>query len=189
MSFDLALFHFINGQWHADWLDPVLIFWRNRLVWTPLYALLAVWMVWRYHKRGVLMLCIAAVTVIAADKTNSSVIKPAIHRLRPCNDPNVAPISRLLVHCGKGYSFPSSHAVNSFSLAVFLALVFGFRHRALRWLSAGALFWAMIMIWAQVYVGVHYPFDVAVGAAEGAMFGTLGYIVYQQLSRRYLRKA
>ena len=88
----------------------------------------------------------------------------AVERLRPSNPAN--PISDL-VHIvnnyrGGRYGFPSCHASNSFGLAFFL--VFLFRKR---WLSLFILLWATLNCYTRIYLGVHYPGDLIVGAIIG----------------------
>ena len=65
-----------------------------------------------------------------------------------------------------GLSFPSSHATSSFAAArAFGALIPGAAAAGRgrwRWRSRG------------LYLGVHYPSDVAAGAALGTAIGSLG---------------
>ena len=74
----------------------------------------------------------------------------------------------LLVSCGGGLSFVSSHAANHFGLAVFLSVVLGKRFP---WVVPILIFWAAVISIAQVYVGVHYPIDITGGALLGICFG------------------
>ncbi|MFN7951656.1 MAG: phosphatase PAP2 family protein [bacterium] len=63
-------------------------------------------------------------------------------------------------------SMPSTHASTSVALAVGLALA-GDPH-------AGAVAaWAALVVFSRYYTGVHYPSDLAVGAALGGAFGLL----------------
>ncbi|MEZ4983676.1 MAG: phosphatase PAP2 family protein [Saprospiraceae bacterium] len=71
---------------------------------------------------------------------------------------------RQLIPCGGGYSFTSSHATNHFAVAFFLFLTWGRLWKRWRWLL---LLWAATIALGQVYVGVHYPLDITVGALLG----------------------
>jgi undecaprenyl-diphosphatase len=62
---------------------------------------------------------------------------------------------------------PSSHAANHMGLATFLFLLF---RNPFRWLLP---FWALLVGYSQVYVGVHFPMDVGLGWSLGAVLGTL----------------
>jgi membrane-associated phospholipid phosphatase len=73
---------------------------------------------------------------------------------------------RLLVACPAGYSFTSSHAANHFGMASFF--FFTFRHIISKW-AWMPFVWAFFIVYAQVYVGVHYPLDVLGGAALGML--------------------
>ena len=101
----------------------------------------------------------ATVTVAGAYCT-SSTIKLAIGRQRPAveNLPH-------LMQTPTGLSFPSSHATSSFAAArAFSRLV----PPAPLYAAAGA------MALSRLYLGVHYPSDIAAGAALGTVLGSLG---------------
>ena len=76
----------------------------------------------------------------------------------------------LKVKCGGGYSYTSSHATNHFALAFFLIYTLGVQFRWIKWVL---IFWASSIAYGQVYVGVHYPFDVISGATIGGIIGIL----------------
>lgn len=67
---------------------------------------------------------------------------------------------------GGSYGFPSCHAANSFALASFLTLLF-----ANRKLSLFIFAWAVLNSYSRVYLGVHYPGDLLVGAIIGTAVG------------------
>ena len=103
---------------------------------------------------------------------SSKIIKKSVQRTRPCND--ISRLSeqghevKLLVPCGSGYSFPSSHATNHFAVAVFVIFTFANRKKWLKW---GLIAWASSIALGQVYVGVHYPLDVLCGGLLGSFIG------------------
>lgn len=150
-----------------DFLMPLL---RNRYNWIPLYVALVYYCVKNFGKNGWLMILFFLLAFGLADYSTASVIKPWVARLRPCNEPGFAAQVNSLVHCGKGFSFPSSHAANHFALAVFFSVLF---HHRSKWIVPLALLWAASICFAQVYVGVHFPIDVTVGALIGAFIGYL----------------
>lgn len=165
---DQNLFFFINhnlSNSFFDWLMPLL---RNKYFWTPLYLFMAVFFVRNFAKKGWLILIFMGLTFGFTDYLSSSLLKPTFERLRPCNDPVIKAEVNSLIPCGTGFSFPSSHAANHFALAIFLITIF-YDH----WKSIAplAIFWAFSISFAQVYVGVHYPFDITAGAIIGGMIG------------------
>jgi len=79
--------------------------------------------------------------------------------------------------CGAGKSFTSSHATNTFAFAVMCCLLFRRKHG---WVAPIALFWASLVSYAQIYVGVHYPLDILGGALLGSL---ISLILYKIASR------
>lgn len=166
IQFDQNLFFAINhglSNSAFDWLMPIL---RNRFTWTPLYLFIAIFLVRNYAKNGWLILIFMGLTFGITDYFSSSIIKPSVERLRPCNNPLIKSEVRNIVDCGTGFSFPSSHASNHFALAVFLILFF---YHKWKWILPIGLLWAGSISFAQVYVGVHFPIDVISGAVLGSI--------------------
>ena len=178
IQIDQWLFHLINNEWHNPVLDAVVPFWREKAFWIPLYLLLAGFVAWKFRMRAVYFLLAVALTVGLADTVSSKAIKESVRRLRPCNDAAVKDEVKLLVHCGPGYSFTSSHAANHFAVATFLMLTLGAFYPWMRW---PLLLWAASIAFGQVYVGVHYPLDVIAG-------GLLGSIIGFSVAKVYLRQ-
>jgi undecaprenyl-diphosphatase len=117
------------------------------------------------------------------DYISAGIIKEAVMRLRPCNDPINALQRRLLVECGSGYSFPSSHATNHFGMSLFLYFTFGTFYK---WIKPVVIIWAALVAYAQVYVGVHYPIDVVTGAFIGSI---IGYIMARLFNKLVMLKS
>lgn len=148
-----------------DWIMPLL---RNRYFWAPLYLFLIIFLVKNYKKNGWICIVFLLITFAIADYFSASVLKHLFERLRPCNEPGFKDEIRLLVACGSGFSFPSSHATNHFGIAMFLITVF---HQRWKPIVPLGLFWAFSIAFAQVYVGVHFPLDVTTGALVGCLVG------------------
>ena len=168
IQFDQDLFFAINqglSNPFFDWLMPAL---RNRFFWTPLYLFIIIFFIRNYGKQGWYLLIFLGLTFGFTDFTSSSIIKPTVQRLRPCNDPEIKSEVNSRIACGSGFSFPSSHASNHFALAIFMITMFYSKWKAI--LPLGLL-WAGSISFAQVYVGVHYPVDVSSGALIGSMIG------------------
>lgn len=169
LSWDHILFDLINQSLTNSFLDTVLPIMRNKYVWVPFYIFLIAYFNINYGLKGLAISLMVVITITISDQTSSSLIKESVERLRPCKQEGIAEEARLLIeHCGAGYSFTSSHATNHFALAGFLATLLGVRWR---WVSAAVLIWAFVVSYAQVYVGVHFPFDVLSGGILGFIIG------------------
>ena len=103
-----------------------------------------------------------------------------------CNDEKIATQVKLLVPCGSGYSFPSSHATNHFAAAVFIIFTFVEKRRWLKW---SLLAWATSIAFGQVYVGVHYPLDVICGGILGSGIGWLGAFLFEKYLKKWSLKS
>ncbi len=173
-SIDVALFRFGNetiANPAGDWFFPFITNLRNMIV--P-YALLVLGLLFFGKKRGAVTVLLLIVTITLADQISSFVVKPWVGRLRPCH---VLDDVRLLVGCGSGKSFTSSHATNNFALAV---LVSHFYPVARPWL----LLFASLVAFSRVYVGVHYPSDILGGAVLGTLIALAVAYLWEQGSRR-----
>lgn len=177
IAVDQFLFELINGKAHNIFLDWLMPFWREKSTWIPFYIALAAFTGYKYRLQGLYLILALVLTVGLADTISSKVIKPTVQRLRPCNDLELKEEVQLLVHCGSGYSFPSSHASNHFAVAAFLSLTLGIHYRKIRW---PLYLWAASIALGQVYVGVHYPIDIFIG-------GILGIIIGNIVAKMYLR--
>ena len=178
---DYTAWYYLNTQWINDVFDVLMPFLRNQWTWAPLYLFLLIFMPANYGRKG-WMWCVFFIMAFAlGDYISASIIKPHYVRLRPCNNPFIKDIVHLLVPCGSGLSFPSSHATNHFAMGIFSAVSL---RRQARWIWPVAILWALSIGYAQVYVGVHFPGDVVVGGLLGTAIGLLVGFVFNKVYNR-----
>lgn len=171
-TLDVAVFTFVNSTLSTavgDFLWPYITDYDRYL---PVRILLvAVWLglLIKGGKRGITAALLLVLVIVCADQLSSFVIKPLVERPRPCHmvdGTQVVQTVHLLVHCGGGKSFPSSHAVNNFAVATLLT----FFYRKWGWALFG---WASLVSLSRVAVGVHYPSDILGGALIGTAVAAL----------------
>ena len=169
-KWDTSVFLAING-WHSSIFDTVMWLMSNTLVWIPLYIIFLYFLVRQYDRRAWIILFFTAVMIVISDQASVHLFKDVFQRLRPCHNPNLQDVVHLVKgHCGGQYGFVSSHAFNTFSLAVYLSMMLG---KKVKYFTPLVILWAVIIGYSRVYLGVHYPGDVIAGAACGILLGWL----------------
>lgn len=178
LSLDVWLFRLGNQSAANPLFDILLPFLTNEKYFIIPYTVALLLLVWKGGRKGRVCVAIAVLAFALIDQCNSQIFKEAVGRLRPCHTLEHV---RLLVHCGGGKSFPSSHAANTFGAAVIFSF---FYRRALPYL----FLYASTIAYTRVYCGVHYPSDVLGGAMVGSVFAILLLVVWELVwkNNRYL---
>ena len=170
----------VNGSDSLFW-DGVADIYTSVIVWIPL-AIFAILLIIRNinPKRLILALLVVALTVLLCDQLSSTVCKPFFHRLRPTRDPDILDmVDTVNGYRGGLYGFISSHAANSFGLAVlFMWLVKD------KWFSLSVISWAVFNSLIRTYLGVHFVGDILAGAITGCLLGSLTYWIYRLFTRK-----
>jgi undecaprenyl-diphosphatase len=158
----------INGDWTLPVLDAILPFMRHSYTWMPLYLFIFLFVIFNFRRHSFWWILLFVCTIALVDMTGTYVFKHNFQRLRPCANPDLTSMVRMLVdHCA-GYGFTSNHAANHFGMAAFMFITFRPVFKNWMWL---AFAWAFLVGYAQVYVGLHYPLDVIAGALVGLILG------------------
>lgn len=159
-AIDQSVFHFINTNLAnpvTDFIMPLITLDLHIKIFYG--ACLAV-ILWKGDRRLRVAVIFSLITVAVTDQISSSVIKPLLVRPRPCH---IMPV-HLLVNCGAGFSMPSSHAANLFGQAYFFKSI---APGSAKYLIPLAILIAL----SRIFVGVHYPADILVGASLGTLAG------------------
>ncbi|GAA0879373.1 lipid A 4'-phosphatase [Algoriphagus jejuensis] len=183
-QWDEELFIWLNS-FHADWLDPIMYQISDTVTWLPLFAYLIYLIFKRDRANAWWVLAGVALTVLAADQFTSGFLKPFVERLRPCHDPRWEGIMYNYERCGGLYGFVSSHAANTFGVTVFLNLKLKGKIKHLHWLFV----YAVIVSYSRIYLGVHYPFDILIGALIGSAIAWIVWFFVVFVRRALIKKA
>ncbi len=181
---DQTIFLFLNS-FNSPWWDKVMVVLSARLTWLPLYLFILVLLSLK-HKRSMLIIVpVIILTIAAADQLSVHAFKEVFLRLRPCHEPEL----QGLVHtvndrCGGMYGFVSSHAANSFAVAV---LSLGLLNK--KWYTILIICWATLVSYSRIYLGVHYPGDIIGGAALGASLACLSLALYRFIRIKFMEKS
>jgi undecaprenyl-diphosphatase len=165
-SIDVAVFFFINhtiSNPAFDWLMPFITdLNKNKLI-LIIIGVYILYALWKGGKTVKVTIGLLIVTVIISDQINSSFLKDLFGRTRPCRALDGV---RMLVDCGGGLSFPSSHAVNNFAGATVISHFY--QKQKWYWFS-----FASLVALSRPYVGVHYPSDIVAGGLIGFGIGLI----------------
>ena len=170
----------INGV-HSRFFDFFMPVCTDKLVWIPLYLSL-LYVLFRNMSFKTAMFCLVCIALAAglADVISSKALRFAVMRLRPSNLENEL---HELVHIVDGYrggryGFPSSHAANTFSLAVFMVCLY-----RCRVISFFMVLWALLNCYTRLYLGVHYPGDILAGAVLGTLLAMVFGFLFLRISK------
>jgi len=179
IHWDHVLFEWINFRGSNSVFDAILPILRNKYFWLPTYIFIISFVIYNYGRKAYYFLIFLIGSVSLADFTSAKFFKPYFARLRPCKDDGVEFIN-MLVECGSGYSFTSNHAANHFAISIFLYFTLGNQFKQIR---PFLILWAFLVAYAQIYVGVHFPFDVLCGGLLGGIIGYGMSYIYRHSNR------
>lgn len=181
IELDKDLLMFLNSFFNAYW-DNFFWMFTSKEIWVPLYLIIA-YVIFKNHGiKGLVTMLFIGLLITLCDQISSGLFKEAFERYRPSHDEDL----KYLVHLingkrGGSYGFISSHAANSFGLAMFTSLIF--RNRAY---GLFIFLWAAINSYSRIYMGVHFPGDILGGLLLGLLMGRLVYELYLRVITRFI---
>lgn len=176
---DRVFFLYLNNL-GSPYFDMFWLMITDKWIWIPLYIIFLYLLFKNYKAKSVLFILIfIALGITCADQI-AGIFKDGIARLRPCHDETLIPFMRS-VTCGGKFGFFSSHAANTFFLATFLSLML---KNYYKYLPYCLFVWAAVVSYSRIYLGVHFPLDIAFGAAVGILLGGF----FAELAKRVAKK-
>lgn len=173
MSLDQDLFLYLNSL-HNSFGDHFFWMYTDTLIWLPLYASILYVIIKQQGQKSWITILFIILMVVLCDQISSQIFKDGFQRLRPSQNPLLEGLVHL-VNGRKGglYGFVSSHATNSFGLAMFSSLLFRYKP-----LTIVIFIWALINSYSRIYLGLHYPGDILGGGLLGIGVAVLVYQIY-----------
>ncbi len=161
-SIDTYLFYVINHGTKNKFFDVIMPFITNVKNFYLIFLVIWLLMIFSSKYKHRIAGWTIIISVTFSDILSSKILKHIILRPRPYEV--LSDVFKLVSSAGP--SFPSSHAVNSFTAATLIMLFF--KNPVY---TAIAFFVATLSAYSRIYVGVHYPLDVVFGAILGVIIG------------------
>ncbi len=170
LQLDKDFFIYLNGLGIPQW-DNLFQFISHKLSAVPLYIFLLILSYQKFGLKRTMVLLVSVVLLITVTDQLGNFFKYGVARLRPCHDPEIAPVMRLVKsYCGGQYGYFSAHAANAFAIAVFFGSIL---KSTIKYIGVFLVIWAALVAYSRIYLGVHFPLDIITGAVIGSLFGWL----------------
>ena len=169
IQYDKDLLVLINSFGTENW-DSFWLLVTNQLSWIPLY-LLFLYLIFKTlgWKKAIGLVLLAAVLVTFSDQF-TVFLKNYFERLRPNRDPSINEVIRILKN-NSSFSFVSGHATTSSAVTLFMYLTLRKHYNY----TILFFIWPVLFSYSRMYIGVHFPLDVFIGAILGLLIGYLFY--------------
>ncbi|MEZ7901994.1 MAG: phosphatase PAP2 family protein [Flavobacteriales bacterium] len=173
LQFDTDLFLFLN-EINSPFWDAIMYWISHKFFWIPFYGFLVFLLYKKYGlQKAIVLTLLILVTFALCNTLSVEAFKNVFHRLRPCHNEEISGLVHLVNdHCGGQWGFVSSHATNVFGLATITSF---FLSKKIKYFSVLIFFWAGLVSYSRIYLGVHYPLDITCGALLGISIGSLVY--------------
>ncbi len=187
LQWDKQITLFLNS-FHSDFPDEIMFALTKIKWWIPLFVC---WL-WTFYKNTLsstllLRFLLGTATLIfLTDRISAGIFKPFFERLRPCNDPDIGTQIHIVKgYCSTAFSFVSSHATNSFGIAVWIALHKKYFGKAV---VISAFLWSLFFSYTRIYLGVHFVGDILGGFLLGAGIAFVFYRIYSRITKDFFKR-
>ena len=177
LNWDKQLFLFLNNL-GSPFFDSFWMIITHRFFNIFIYLLLLIYFGYlKSLKNSIYLFFFTCFLILFTDQI-TNLFKIGIGRVRPCYDIEIQQFIRLVKPtCGGLYSFFSGHASNSFALAVFFSSIFKFH----KLLFINLIFFASMVSYSRIYIGVHYPSDILFGSIFGISSGIIFSLLWRKI--------
>lgn len=180
---DRSIFLFLNGI-HSPFWDKVMFWISGDTSWIFLYIIMLIGLAVKYRWKMIFIVIAISLTITASDQFSVHFFKEVFERLRPCHNLEISELVHLVNnHCGGKFGFVSSHAANTFALAMLTSGLF--RNKYFTWFI---FMWAAIVSYSRIYLGVHYPGDIIGGALLGVFIGWLMLFLFNVFNKKVVSR-
>lgn len=161
--------------------DPFWILVSEKWFWIPLYIIFLYFLYKNFNKKSLFYILLFVALGITASDQIANIFKFGFERLRPCHDPSLEGLLRE-VKCGGKFGFYSAHSSNSFFVATYLTILLG---KKIKQLPYFLFVWAAIVAYSRVYLGMHFPGDIIIGAIMGILLA----LFFGILAKKVIKKS
>jgi undecaprenyl-diphosphatase len=179
LSLDERLFVYLNSL-GSETFDGFWLLITKQTTWIPFFILLFYFIYKKIGQKQTLYLILFVALLLLFTDQITNLFKHTFQRLRPCNNPEIHAIIRI-VQSRSSFSFFSGHAANTMAVATFLYQIFK-RNYSYLWLL---FLWPLLFAYSRIYLALHYPLDILSGYFFGALFGFGMFKLYRFVQQKY----
>ncbi|MFN8274243.1 MAG: phosphatase PAP2 family protein [Flavobacteriaceae bacterium] len=178
IALDKKAFVFLNSL-GSETYDGFWLIITKQWTWIPFFLLLFYLLQQKigWRNLGIALVYIGLLMFLCDQSAN--LFKVTFERLRPCNDPEIKDVIRI-VKPSITYSFFSAHAANSMAAMVFAYSLLKRYYKFGLWVFV----FPLVFAYSRIYLGVHFPGDILFGYLFGGFFG---WLFFKHYSKKYFQ--